>query len=140
MAEEMLDGFDHREHEEEVTRRWGADAFRRGDEWWSRQSPEQKQDWKARMAALSAAWITAAEEGARPESDRCQELAERHIEWLKAVPGTPANDHEGDLAGYVRGLSQMYVDDPRFGANYGGTAGAELVKDSLDRYFEVRGL
>ena len=49
-------------------------------------------------------------------------------------------DPEGDLAGYVRGLSQMYVDDPRFGANYGGTAGAELVKDSLDRYFEVRGL
>lgn len=140
MAEEMFDGFDHREHEEEVTRRWGADAFRRGDEWRSRQSPEQKQDWKARMAALSAAWITAAEEGARPESDRCQELAERHIEWLKAVPGTPANDPEGDLAGYVRGLSQMYVDDPRFGANYGGTAGAELVKDSLDRYFEVRGL
>lgn len=29
MAEEMFDGFDHREHEEEVTRRWGADAFRR---------------------------------------------------------------------------------------------------------------
>ena len=139
MAEEMFDGFDHREHEEEVTRRWGADAYRQGDEWWSRQSPEEKRDWKARITALSEDWIAAAEDGARPESDRCQELAERHIEWLRAVPGTPANDPEGDLAGYVRGLGQMYVDDPRFGANYGGAAGAELVRDSLDRYLETHG-
>ena len=140
MAEEMFDGFDHRAHEEEVTRRWGADAFRKGDEWWSRQSPEERQDWKARAADLSADWSAAAEEGVRPESNRCQDLAERHINWLRAVPGTPANDPEGDLAGYVRGLGQMYVDDPRFGANYGGAAAAELVRDSLNRYLELRGL
>ena len=140
MAEEMFDGFDHRQHEEEVTRRWGADAYRRGDEWWSRQSPEEKREWKARVGSLSEDWIAAAEDGARPESDRCQELAERHIEWLRAVPGTPANDPEGNLAGYVRGLGQMYVDDPRFGANYGGAVGAELVRDSLDRWLEAHGL
>ena len=34
----------------------------------------------------------------------------------------------------------MYVDDPRFCANYGGTAGAELVRDSLDHYLEAKGL
>ncbi|SDS72756.1 DNA-binding transcriptional regulator, MerR family [Brevibacterium siliguriense] len=140
MAEEMFDGFDHREHEEEVTRRWGADAYRRGDEWWSRQPLEEKREWKARVSALSEHWVAAAEAGAHPESDRCQELAERHIDWLRAVPGTPANDPEGDLAGYVRGLGQMYVDDPRFGANYGGAAGAALVRDSLDRWLASRGL
>lgn len=140
MAEEMFDGFDHRDYEEEATRRWGADAYRQGDEWWSSQSPAEKREWKARVSALSEDWIAAAEAGARPESDRCQDLARRHIEWLRAVPGTPADDPDGDLAGYVRGLGQMYVDDPRFGANYGGTAGAELVRDSLDRYLETHRL
>jgi DNA-binding transcriptional MerR regulator len=42
MAEEMFDGFDHREHEQEVTERWGAEAYRRSDEWWSALSNEQK--------------------------------------------------------------------------------------------------
>lgn len=137
MAEEMFDGFDHRQYEEEVTERWGADAYRRSDEWWSRKSHTDKQVWKSRVAVLSQDWIAAAEAGARPESDRCQELARRHIEWLKAIPGTPAHDPAGDLAGYVRGLGRMYVDDPRLGANYGGTAGAELVRDSLDRWLEA---
>ena len=50
------------------------------------------------------------------------------------------DDPEGNLAGYVRGLGQMYVDDPRFGANYGGAVGAELVRDSLDRWLEAHGL
>ncbi|WP_166971619.1 MerR family transcriptional regulator [Brevibacterium atlanticum] len=137
MAEEMFDGFDHREHEREVTERWGAEAYRRSDVWWSGLSNEQKTDWKARIEALSRDWIAAAEAGADPESDRCQDLARRHIEWLKAVPGTPAHDPEGDLAGYVRGLGQMYVDDPRFAANYGGSSGAELVRDALDHYLET---
>ncbi|UVI37763.1 MerR family transcriptional regulator [Brevibacterium spongiae] len=137
MAEEMFDGFDHREYEEEVTERWGAEAYRRSDEWWSGRSAEEKQEWKSLVTELSQDWIAAAEAGARPESDRCQELARRHIEWLTAVPGTPAHDPDGDLAGYVRGLGQMYVDDQRFGANYGGTAGAELVRDSLYRYLET---
>jgi DNA-binding transcriptional MerR regulator len=140
MAEEMFDGFDHREHEQEVTERWGAEAYRRSDEWWSALSNEQKTDWKSRVEALSRDWIAAAEAGAGPESDRCQDLARGHIEWLSAVPGTPANDPKGDLAGYVRGLGRMYVDDPRFGANYGGSAGAELVRDSLDHYLETHGL
>lgn len=140
MADEMFDGFDHREYEEEVTRRWGTDAYRRSDEWWSRRSPEEQREWKARVSALSEDWIAAAEAGAGPESDRCQDLARRHVEWLRAVPGTPANDPDGDLAGYVRGLGQMYVDDPRFGANYGGAVGAELVRDALDRWLEAHGL
>jgi DNA-binding transcriptional MerR regulator len=33
MAEEVLDGFDHTRYEKEVTERWGADAYRRGDQW-----------------------------------------------------------------------------------------------------------
>src|SRR5699024_6111287 len=47
MAEEMFDGFDHRQYEEEVTARWGAEAYRRSDEWWTGLSDQQRRDFKA---------------------------------------------------------------------------------------------
>ena len=51
------------------------------------------------------------------------------------TPGqaSPA-DPQGDIAGYVRGLAEMYVADERFAANYGGTAGATFVRDALTVY------
>ncbi len=39
------------------------------------------------------------------------------------------------------GLGEMYVADPRFGANYGGdggTRGAEFVRDALRVYAEAQ--
>lgn len=140
MAEEMFDGFDHREYEQEVSQRWGREAYERSDRWWTGLSAGERKDWKARVKTLSEDWKTAAEAGARPESDECQQLARRHIAWLTSVPGTPASDPGADVTGYVRGLAQMYVADPRFGANYGGTAGAELVRDSLEHYLEANQL
>jgi hypothetical protein len=57
------------------------------------------------------------------------------------VPGTPAATPGGDVRGYVLGLGEMYVADPRFGANYatssGGTHGAEFVRDALRVYAEA---
>ena len=61
------------------------------------------------------------------DSAAAQELAARHVAWLRGIPGTPA----ADLAGYVRGLGEMYVADERFGANYGGAEGAAFVRDAL---------
>ncbi|MCD1284775.1 MULTISPECIES: MerR family transcriptional regulator [unclassified Brevibacterium] len=139
MAEEMFDGFDHREYEQEVTRRWGAEAYARSDRWWTGLNETERKEWKAQVSALSDDWIAAAEAGASPESQRCQGLADRHIEWLRSVPGTPAHESEEALAGYVRGLAEMYVSDPRFAANYGGTAGAELVRDALAHRLEAMG-
>ncbi|WP_346035832.1 MerR family transcriptional regulator [Brevibacterium picturae] len=137
MAEEMFDGFDHRVHKEEVTRRWGREAYETSAGWWESLSPDDRQSWKADVERLSQDWMKAAEAGAGPESDRCQDLARRHVQWLSATPGTPAHDPGGDLDGYVRGLADMYVSDPRFGANYGGVAGAELVRDSLNLYLDA---
>ncbi len=42
MADEMFDGFDHTQHEAEVTERWGADAYRTGDTWWRGLSTQDK--------------------------------------------------------------------------------------------------
>lgn len=131
MAEEMFDGFDHRRHEAEITDRWGAEAYQRSNAWWSGLSTNDKKDWKSRVESLNRAWIVAGNKGLEPDSAECQELARRHINWLRSVPGTPANDPHGDLAGYVRGLADIYVADDRFAANYGGSAGAELVRNAL---------
>ena len=34
----------------------------------------------------------------------------------------------------VRGIGKMYVDDPRFGANYGGIGGASYLRDAMAVY------
>jgi MerR family transcriptional regulator, thiopeptide resistance regulator len=53
------------------------------------------------------------------------------VEWLTAIPGTPASVPGGNRRGYVTGLGEMYVADPRFAANYGGEQGARFVRDAL---------
>ena len=93
-----------------------------------------------RSAQLTSDWSDAAGRGIRPDSDEAQDLAARHIAWLESIPGTPAADG-GDLRGYVLGLADMYVADPRFAANYatseGGSVGAEFVRDALRIYVEA---
>lgn len=144
MAEEMLDGFDHTRYKEEVEERWGKDAYAKGDAWWRGMGQDEKQAWKQRAQKLGNDWIAAAKAGIAPDSEAAQELAKRHVEWLQDIPGTPAsaNSQNGvntgvDIKGYVTGLGDMYVADPRFAANYGGTEGAMFVRDSLRIYAEL---
>ncbi|WP_439591298.1 MerR family transcriptional regulator [Microbacterium sp.] len=134
MAEKMFDGFDHTRYRDEVEERWGKDAYASGDAWWRGMSPDEKATWKRRTAQLASDWSAAAERGIDPAGDEARQLAQRHVEWLAGVPGTPAGD---DVKGYVIGLGEMYVADPRFGANYGGQAGAEFVRDALRAYAEA---
>jgi len=133
MAAKMFDGFDHTQYKEEVEERWGADAYRSSAEWWSGMTPAQKSEWQAATRALQADWADAVTRKLDPTGDEAQELARRHVVWLDAVPGLPRDG--GHLAAdYVRGLGEMYVADDRFGANYGGPAGAAFVRDALARY------
>ncbi|GAA1954559.1 MerR family transcriptional regulator [Microbacterium deminutum] len=141
MAENMFDGFDHTHYKDEVEQRWGKDAYARSDAWWRGMSAEEKKAWQQRVSDLGRDWIATAESGVSPESDEAQALAKRHVEWLTGIPGTPAAAPGGDTKAYVIGLGEMYVADPRFGANYatseGGSAGAEFVRDALRTYAEA---
>ena len=136
MAEEMLDGFDHTQHEEEVTERWGADAYARSDAWWRGLGPAGQEEWRARTTALGDAWGEAAARGVDPASEEAQALAARHAEWLGSIPGTPGSEQGRPTKEYVVGLAEMYVADPRFAKNYGGTGGATFVRDALVAYAE----
>lgn len=147
MAEKMFDGFDHTQYKEEVEQRWGKSAYADGDRWWRGMSASEKSEWQQRVSDLARDWVVAAESGTSPESAEAQNLAKRHVEWLAGVPGTPtsalrqAQGSGGDVKAYVLGLGEMYVADPRFGANYstsdGGTRGAEFVRDALRIYAET---
>lgn len=138
MPENMFDGFDHTVYKEEVQQRWGADAYAAGDAWWKSQSDSEKQKWKDAVAALNRDWQDAAARGISADGAEAQHLAARHVEWLLSVPGTPAEKNNGDLDGYLLGLGEMYVADPRFAANYGGSAGATFVRDALAAYVAAR--
>ena len=134
MAENMFDGFDHTQYREEVEQRWGADAYAKSDDWWRGLGAEGQADWKRLLAELNGDWARAAQRGEDPASPVAQDLARRHVEWLRGVPHTPASIEGGDLAGYVLGLGEMYVTDERFAANYGGAEGAAFVRDALKAY------
>ncbi len=135
MAEEMFDGFDHTRHQDEVEQRWGKEAYAQGDSWWRGKDAAQREAWKQRSRQLAADWTAAAEAGTAPDSPAAQDLARRQVEWLTGIPGTPAAaGGSGNLKGYLAGLGELYVADPRFAANYGGAAGAAFVRDALAAY------
>ncbi|WP_262002749.1 MerR family transcriptional regulator [Microbacterium sp. Mcb102] len=141
MAENMFDGFDHTQYKEEVEDRWGKKAYADSDRWWRGMADAERADWQQRVSDLGRDWIAAAESGIDPASAEAQDVARRHVEWLTGIPGTPAAVPGGDVKAYVIGLGEMYVADPRFGANYatssGGTHGAEFVRDALRIYAEA---
>ncbi|WP_447911883.1 MerR family transcriptional regulator [Microbacterium phyllosphaerae] len=138
MAENMFDGFDHTRYREEVEQRWGRKTYADSDRWWRGMTDAERADWQQRVSDLGRDWIAAAESGLDPASAEAQDVARRHVEWLTGIPGTPAAAPGGDVKAYVLGLGEMYVADPRFGANYatsaGGTQGAEFVRDALRVY------
>lgn len=127
---DMFDGFGHTQYEEEVTRKWGREAWESSDRWWRALDAPARAEWMERLRALNAAWQDAASRGIDPAGDDAQELAARHLAWLRGVPGAPADTDE-HAAAYLRGLGEMYVADERFAANYGGVAGATFVRDAL---------
>lgn len=136
MAKDMLDGFDHTQYEQEVTERWGRDAYQKSDAWWRGLGEDGQREWKARLESLIKAWTDAAEAGLDPASDEAQAVAARHAAWLVSVPGTPGHGEGRPDRGYLLGLADMYVADERFAANYGGNEGATFVRDVLRVYAE----
>jgi len=126
MAEEVFDGFDHTRYEEEVTHRWGADAYRRGDQWWSSLSADEKKAHQQEQRDIAAAFGAARESGSSADSEEVQAITRRLHEWLRPAVSSVS-------AGYFAGLGQLYVDDPRYGLE--GPV-AEFVRDAMKIYAE----
>ena len=95
MAEEMFDGFDHTKYQEEVQQRWGKDAYAKSDAWWRSMGAGEKAAWTEQSRQLGADWTAAAASGVPADSAQAQDLARRHVEWLRGIPGTPASPAAG---------------------------------------------
>ncbi|UFU06396.1 MerR family transcriptional regulator [Ruania halotolerans] len=138
MATEMFDGFDHTQYKDEVTERWGREAWKSSDAWWRSLSAAQKAQFQAEQQQIAADFIAAHENGLDPADEQVRAIAERHHRWLSS-PVSPVTK------GYYLGLADMYVADPRFGANYerdGGAqaddrSGAEYVREAMRAYAET---
>lgn len=136
MAEEMFDGFDHTEYKQEVEERWGADAYRQSNDWFTGLTADEKAAWMRQQKQLAADWSDAADRGVEASSVEAQDLARRQAEWLGGIPGTPRTGTTPTKEYFV-GLGEMYVADDRFAANYGGTAGAVFVRDAMRVYADA---
>jgi DNA-binding transcriptional MerR regulator len=130
MATEAFDGFDHTQYKDEVIERWGKDDYDKGDRWWRSQTDAQKREHQQTHEAIAAEYGRAMSEGRAVDSDEVQDIARRHVEWL-SVTTTPTK-------GYLNGLADMWVADPRFAANYDRHAdgGAAFVRDAVKVYTE----
>ncbi|MFD4320152.1 MerR family transcriptional regulator [Streptomyces sp. NPDC058548] len=130
MADEVFDGFDHTVYEEEVTERWGRDAYAKSDRWWRSLTAAQKKAFMDEQAGIARDFAQALKDGLAADSDAVQEIARRQVAWLSTTT-TPTKE-------YVIGLGRMYVDDPRFTANYDkhGEGTAVLVRDAMEIYAE----
>ncbi|MBB1155961.1 MerR family transcriptional regulator [Amycolatopsis dendrobii] len=131
MAEEMFDGFDHTQFEEEVTQRWGADAYRKGDQWWRSLSEDEKKAHQQEQVDIGFAFGAARDAGHDAGSTETQAVTARLHEWLKAT-GMEISKC------YFAGLGQMYVDDPRYGSydEKHGPGTAEYIRDAMKIYAE----
>lgn len=131
MAEEMLDGFDHTQYREEVEERWGKEAYAAGDRWWKKLTDAEKAGFMRQQRQIQADYAAAFEAGEPVDGDVVQEITQRHHDWIQL--GWQGREVTAEA---MRGLGQMYVDDPRFGANYGGIEGASYVRDAMAVYAE----
>lgn len=134
-AEEMFEGFDHTKYEEEAISRWGRERVTASAKTWAAMSKEERDAMMTESAAITADLDELRREGASASDPRVQAVVERHYRWI-SVSWTP------DAEAYV-GLGQMYVEDPRFTANYDGKNGertglAEYLLDAMRVYAATR--
>lgn len=125
-VDDMFDGFDHTRHREEVEQRWGAEAYADSDRWWRGLDDAGRQGFVDDAAQLSEDWQQARAAGEPVDGPRAQDIAARHVDWIRRGWAGKQPSPEA-----IRGLAQMYVDDERFSANYGGLDGATYVRDAL---------
>ena len=130
MATEALDGFDHTQYEQEVTERWGREAYQRGDRWWRSLSDAEKQEFQQRQVDIAKDYAQALRDGEPADGERAQAITRRHHDWL-SITTTPTKD-------YFIGLGEMYVADERFTAVYDehGDGTAAFIRDAMKVYAE----
>jgi DNA-binding transcriptional MerR regulator len=131
VPDEVLDGFDHTHYRDEVIERWGEDAYERGDRWWRSLDRDEQERFRIAQREIASDYADALLAGEPADGDVAQEITKRHVEWLSATTSP--------TKGYLLGLGELYVADPRFTRNYDryATGTAAYVRAALAVYAEL---
>lgn len=109
-AENIFKDFDNNPYEAEARELWGDTVVEESKNRHAAMTPAQKQAFMDEYAALNLELASCFDAALPAEHPAVQAAVERHYKWI-CVSWTP------NAESYV-GLGQMYVEDPRFTANY----------------------
>jgi DNA-binding transcriptional MerR regulator len=133
-AKEYFEGFDETRYEGETRQRWGnTPQYAESQLKWASYSIEQKQEIKAEGGRLTVRMVSE-DPGASPDDADVQAAVGEYYAYLNKYFYTC------ELS-FLRGLADMWVDDPRFAINYEGIrkGGAAFVRDAVHIYCDRNG-
>ena len=128
-AEEYFEGFDETKYEDEVKERWGhTDQYGESQRKWASYSQDQKEAIKAEEGRLTVRMVSE-DPNTPPDAPDVQAAIGEYLAYLNKYFYTC------DVS-FLRGLSDMWVADPRFAINYERVreGGAEFVKQAVHLY------
>jgi len=135
MADEAyFDGFDESQYEEEVRQRWGdTPMYAESQAKWSSYSAEQKQAIKAEGGRLTVRMVGEGPDASPDDPDIQAAIGEYHAYLNKYFYSCDVN--------FLRGLADMWVQDPRFETNYESIreGGATFVREAIHIYCDRHG-
>ena len=132
--EEYFEGFDESQYEEEARERWGGSPmYAESQAKWSSYSLEQKEAIKAEGGRLSIQMVSENPDAAPDDPDVQAAIGEYHAYLNKYFYPCDIN--------FLRGLADMWVQDPRFAINYERIrdGGAVFVKDAVYFFCDQNG-
>ncbi len=118
---------------EEARARWGnTEAFKQAEERVKKMGKDGLQKVLGENGMITEAISQSMKDGEDPRSDYVQKLVNKHYNGLRVF-------YEPNLKLY-RGLAEMYVDDPRFRANYEKVAPglAQFLHDAMIYYIDTQ--
>lgn len=134
-AAHWFEGFDpakQAEYQEEARQRWGAEAVDAASERVRDKPQAWFQEQGTQWVGLLRGMVALIDAGKAPDDPEVLDAVDGHYRWICEF-WTPNRES-------YTGLGQLYVDDPRFRANYDRTDPrlAEFMRDAIAAYARAR--
>ncbi len=129
---ELFNGFDESKYEKEAKERWGnTPQYKESTRKWASYSQAQKEGIKQEMGSITRR-MAGTEESRTSDAD-VQQAVDDYYHFLNDKFYTCDVD-------FLRNLSDMWVNDPRFAVNYERIreGGAEFVRDAVHLYCDQK--
>jgi DNA-binding transcriptional MerR regulator len=131
---DYFEGFDETHYEEEVRERWGGTPqYEQSQKKWASYSKEQKEAIKADGGRITMRMVSQ-DPGASPDDPDVQAAVGEYLDYINEYFYTCD-------ASFLRGLADMWVEDPRFAVNYDRIreGGADFIREAVHIYCDRHG-